>query len=627
MDNIDDVVVFSYGIDPPCGINYINFPIVHWTFYKPEAFYEDPELFWKVIHPEDLPKVKAMFTGQEAFQIPFRIIRSDGKIFYVQARCSGYHTSWEKMVGVRGTLRLLVDNQPLPTAHETTAQSLNTLIHKSESGMAIMANGSGQIMDANIQFVENMGEKERLVGSSLIDFVEWFRPEDKILLKQDESGRVNYRGMKIRLRTQVGKSLELDFSAVTYPFEGQECVLVTMNEYLIQQEIQRFVSELAIVSDIGRTLAEDLNLPAIYDRLAKNILRLFPDTTTLFISRYHPEIHQITCAYARINNESMDVALFDPVPLEERGKGVQSEAIHQRQPVIINDFAQKSRVVTKMILIGTDSDPGPVPRAALCAPMMSQNNVLGVVQVQSLMPNRYNSSDATMLSVVANTAAIVLQNAELVDHLNQSNLDLIAAYDKTLEGWVHALDLRDHETEGHSKRVSAMTAELAIEFGLSAEQIVHLKRGALLHDLGKMGVPDNILHKPGKLDPEEWKIMRMHTIYARDMIQAISYLKKAVDIPYCHHEKWDGTGYPQGLKGEDIPFGARLFSVVDVYDALLSDRDYRAAMKMEVVLEYIRANSGSHFDPQVAKVFLAMLARKEKGESDQALVEGLCELP
>lgn len=191
--------------------------------------------------------------------------------------------------------------------------------------------------------------------------------------------------------------------------------------------------------------------------------------------------------------------------------------------------------------------------------------------------------------------------------MRRSNAELELAYETTLEGWSAALDLRDKETEGHTQRVTTMTIELAKRIGLSSSELVNVRRGALLHDIGKMGVPDHILLKPDKLSEAEWEIMKKHPVYAYDLLSHIAYLRKALDIPYCHHEKWDGTGYPRGLEGANIPLTARIFSVVDVYDALTSDRPYRNRWPRERALEYIRAQSGLHFDPKVVDSFWEMI--------------------
>ncbi len=187
------------------------------------------------------------------------------------------------------------------------------------------------------------------------------------------------------------------------------------------------------------------------------------------------------------------------------------------------------------------------------------------------------------------------------------NTELLHAYDATIEGWSRALDLRDHETEGHSRRVTEMTLRLARAVGLAEDEIIHIRRGALLHDIGKMGVPDAILLKPGPLSDAEWEIMRRHPALAREMLNPAEFLRPALLIPYCHHEKWDGTGYPQGLCGDQIPLPARLFALVDVWDALSSDRPYRAAWPPDRVKDHLHSLASTHFDPAIVSVFLRLL--------------------
>jgi putative two-component system response regulator len=202
-------------------------------------------------------------------------------------------------------------------------------------------------------------------------------------------------------------------------------------------------------------------------------------------------------------------------------------------------------------------------------------------------------------------------------NLEKALRELQLAYDKTIEGWVKALDIRDHETEGHTQRVTKMTIRLAKAMGITDDQVDHIRRGALLHDVGKLSVPDAILCKPDKLTDEEWEIMRLHTTNAYEWLRSIEYLQPAIDIPHYHHEKWDGTGYPSGLSGEEIPLSARIFAVVDVWDALSSDRYYRDAWPRDKVLHYIEDQAGKHFDPQVAEMFIQILAEEETNKKQE----------
>jgi putative nucleotidyltransferase with HDIG domain len=237
-------------------------------------------------------------------------------------------------------------------------------------------------------------------------------------------------------------------------------------------------------------------------------------------------------------------------------------------------------------------------------PLIAKGEVKGVLEIfhrTSLSPD---PEWLDFLEDLAVQAAIAIDNAALYDNLQRSNTELALAYDTTIEGWSKALDLRDKETEGHTRRVTELTLRLARVMGIPDAELVHIRRGALLHDIGKMGVPDSILLKPGPLTDEEWEIMRRHPQYAYDMLSPIAFLRPALHIPYCHHEKWNGTGYPRGLKGEQIPLVARVFAVADVWDALRSDRPYRTAWPEEKVREHIRSQAGAHFDPQVVETFL-----------------------
>ncbi len=237
-------------------------------------------------------------------------------------------------------------------------------------------------------------------------------------------------------------------------------------------------------------------------------------------------------------------------------------------------------------------------------PLVAKGQVKGVLEVFLRTPNSIDQERLEFLEALGGQAAIAIDNSTLFEQLQDSNTELSIAYDATLEGWVKALELRDRETVGHAHRVIEMTLAVADRIGINSEMLQHIRRGALLHDIGKMGIPDSILLKPGPLTPGEWEVMRQHPIHAYEMLKTIDYLSPALEIPYSHHERWDGSGYPQGLKGRDIPISARIFAVVDVWDALTSDRPYRAAWTARQALEYIQREIGRHFDPQVVNAFL-----------------------
>ncbi len=240
-------------------------------------------------------------------------------------------------------------------------------------------------------------------------------------------------------------------------------------------------------------------------------------------------------------------------------------------------------------------------------PLVAKGNVKCVLEIFHRTYFEPDQEWSDFLESLAMQAAIAIDNAALFDNLQHSNVELRMAYDTTLEGWSRALDMRDKETEGHSKRVTEMTLLLARALGINEADLVNIRRGAMLHDMGKMGIPDYILLKPGPLTDEEWEIMHRHPTLAFEMLSPIAYLRPALDIPYCHHEKWDGSGYPRGLKGEQIPIAARIFALVDVWDALRSERPYRPAWSDDKAKAHIKDQAGKHFDPQVVEVFLRTL--------------------
>src|SRR5215216_3908076 len=244
-------------------------------------------------------------------------------------------------------------------------------------------------------------------------------------------------------------------------------------------------------------------------------------------------------------------------------------------------------------------------RSILCVPLKLKQELIGVLYVDNRAhAGIFKENDLELISAFADQAAVAINSARLFEDLQESHRELERAYQATLEGWVRALDLRDKETEGHTQRVTILTHRLARAMGVDSDAIVHITRGALLHDIGKMAIPDGILLKPGQLTDEERKLIQKHPIYAYEMLSPIDFLVPAIDIPYCHHEKWDGTGYPRGLKQTEIPFAARIFPIIDVWDALTSDRPYRKAMVHDDVRKLIRADSGKHFDPHVVEAFM-----------------------
>jgi PAS domain S-box-containing protein len=283
------------------------------------------------------------------------------------------------------------------------------------------------------------------------------------------------------------------------------------------------------------------------------------------------------------------------------GDGYAGKAALHRELVFVPDLSTAMDGLERAHLLSREEFV-----SYLAAPLTAKGQVVGVLELFTRTPLVMTDSLRELVQILGQQAAIAIDNVSLFDDLRRANTELRLAYDATIEGWSRALDLRDKETQGHTQRVTAMTLRLARAMGISEADLVHWQRGALLHDIGKLGIPDVILFKSDKLTEEEWTLMRQHPQMAYDLLSPIAYLRPALDIPLYHHERWDGKGYPRGLKGEQIPLAARVFAVVDVWDALSSDRPYRKAWSDEQVRAYLQEQAGSQFDPEVVRAFLLL---------------------
>lgn len=283
------------------------------------------------------------------------------------------------------------------------------------------------------------------------------------------------------------------------------------------------------------------------------------------------------------------------------GQNYAGKAALSRTTVHIPDLRRGSGEFVRSHKIDDESFAG-----YFATPLMAKGKVKGVIELFDREPVARDQGWIDFMHAIADQAAIAIDSARMFEDIERANFELSDAYERTLEGWVAALDLRDKETEGHTQRVTELTVRLARAHGMADPELIHVRRGALLHDIGKLGIPDAILLKEGPLTDDEWVVMRKHPGYAFQWLSPIDYLRPALDIPYCHHEKWDGTGYPRGLAGETIPLSARIFAIVDVWDALRSDRPYRKAWPVEKTLDHIKSGAGKHFDPSVVDEFVGL---------------------
>ena len=361
---------------------------------------------------------------------------------------------------------------------------------------------------------------------------------------------------------------------------------------LTEIQIRQQIARLTALRKIDRAIMSSFELRIVLDVvLSETLEQLQVDAASIWLLQPDGGLKYVTGIGLKTNQiETI------PTPI---GKNLAERAVAERRLIQVTDLNTHSLDQDYFRLL---IDEGFVCYFGI--PLITKEKVNGILEIFHRTPLQSYPEWLEFLETLAGQAAIAIDNATLFRNLQHSNFELKLAYDATIEGWSHALDMRDKETEGHTQRVTAMSIKLARIMGVPEEQLVEMHRGALLHDIGKMGIPDNILLKPDKLTDDEWTIMRLHPQLAYDWLKPITYLQQAIQVPYCHHEKWDGTGYPRGLRGDDIPFLARIFTIVDVWDALTSDRPYRPSWSKERTIEYISEQRGRHFDPKVVDVFL-----------------------
>ena len=365
------------------------------------------------------------------------------------------------------------------------------------------------------------------------------------------------------------------------------------SEKTIEEQIKR----LSIANFIDKAIAANLNLHSILHILTDLIRRHMgvDAANVLLYNRSKRLLHFVAGKGFR-----SDALKYTKLNL---GESIAGRCAIDKKSIFIPDIREEKIGFERSRNFSTENFI-----SYISVPLIAKDEIKGVLELFHRSELSAEPEWLDFLDNIANQAAIAIDNASMFEDLQKSKNELVRAYDSTIAGWSQALDMRDKETEGHSSRVAEMTVKMARGIGIHDDELIHINRGAYLHDIGKMAIPDNILLKPGKLTSEERAEMELHASYAHDMLKDIKYLEPAMEIPLYHHEKWDGSGYPNGIKEEQIPLAARIFAIVDVWDALLSDRPYRKAWPEEKVISYIRSESGTHFDPEMVEIFLKILS-------------------
>ncbi|MGQ0604173.1 MAG: HD domain-containing phosphohydrolase [Anaerolineales bacterium] len=459
--------------------------------------------------------------------------------------------------------------------------------------------GTPIITDCNQLFLETLGYlREEVVGQVLTAFYAntselrvresgyqlsaqgRFAPEERQLVTRD--GRI--------IHTLLRTALETDL-------KGN--VIGTRAMYMDVSQTKQAEAELradAAIHDLARSAVSEMDFDATAQSLVDQLGEVV-NADGCYIALWDEGQRRVipAAAYGPFRETYRNMHVAQP---EERT--LTQSVIEARRTLVVED-------VRNSPYIGPRLAERFKAQSVIGVPLIAGNAALGAALITFNTAHHFTPDEIARVERLCGPIALVMAKAKLIEQLQAAHAELTTAYETTLEGLAKALELRDKETEGHTQRVTEMTVRLAREVGITEDEIVHIRRGALLHDIGKIGVPDSVLRKPSSLTVVEMSVMRKHPEYAYELISAIEFLYPAIDIPYCHHEKWDGTGYPRGLRGDAIPLAARIFAVVDVWDALSSDRPYRQAWPPEKVTEHMRSLSGTHFDPEVVEAFLKLL--------------------
>ncbi|MEP6895162.1 MAG: HD domain-containing phosphohydrolase, partial [Chloroflexota bacterium] len=422
----------------------------------------------------------------------------------------------------------------------------------------------------------------------------------RILTEIHATGKA-YGPYEAQVNTRGGESRWVLATTFILPMDNEDIGFVRMDVDITErkqaeEQIQKQLRRLNALHTIDMAINSSANIQITLEVLLNQTLsQLNVDAADVLLFNQPAQTLELVAERGFRSNVALQAH-------QRMGDSFAGQVINQRHTLHIQNLAEAGGQLKRTVQLANEAFTDYIG-----VPLTAKGQIKGVLEIYQRSPVGINDDWLNFLEVLGGQAAIAIDNSQLLMGLQRSNMEIIMAYDATIEGWSRAMDLRDKETEGHTQRVTVMTLNLARAMGIREADIIHIQRGGLLHDMGKLGVPDSILLKAGALTEEEWEIMRQHPTFAFNMLAPIAYLKNAIDIPYCHHEKWDGTGYPRGLKGEQIPIAARIFAVTDVWDALTSDRPYRQAWSRERTIEFIREQSAKHFDPQVVEAFLKMI--------------------
>ncbi|MFT3892077.1 MAG: HD domain-containing phosphohydrolase [Anaerolineales bacterium] len=457
-------------------------------------------------------------------------------------------------------------------------------------------NNDGAIVDYNIgPFLPNIFPKDiidqkvqELLPS---DLVERFNSALQVVRQSGNGDTLEYR-LEIDGQEYWFDARLVPLSKSQVMFTARDITKCKETEKRLTQQMQHLSALRSIDLAIASGLDLNLLLTMVLDQVS-TLMRI--DAASILLLNHKTNMLEFTAGRGFRSNSLQHTRL-------RMGDGCAGRVAMDRKMMHISDLRENHMGFDRSTYFQNESFV-----TYYGTPLIAKGRVLGVLELFQRSLLQPSKDWLEFLGMIAGQSAIAIDNAVMFKDLQRTNLELSLAYDATIDGLSRALDLRDRETEEHTQRVTDLTLRMAMHLGVDSADFIHIRRGAKLHDIGKVGIPDRILFKPGPLADDEWTIMRRHPSIAVELLSPVNYLAPALDIPHWHHEKWDGTGYPDQLGGEEIPFAARMFTIVDVYDALTSDRPYRSAWSKKDTLEYIQSHSGRHFDPRLVPEFMNLV--------------------
>jgi len=565
-----------------------------------------------LLHPEDRPKLATNFA--ESIQNPgasasaqCRIHHKDGSWRLMEAKAQIYTDEHRELVALINSRDITERDRA-----ERVLQEKEQLLSQAQR-IGHIGSWSYDLHRDLLTFSDEMYRLLDILPDEFQhngnEFLALVYPSDRPIAAQwlaDVKGGTQAKDLNFRLLHKNGELrylhctgvVEFDDAATPVRFIGmaQDVTERRVAEIQIDQQIKR----LTALSEIDRAIISSVDQRYSLNFILSNLIsQLQVDAADVLLLNSESETFHYTAG------QGFRTKLTERAPVR-MGEGHAGRAAKERRMIRIPDLREVTDDLSFSKFVIAEGFV-----SYIAVPLVVKGQVKGVLEAfQRTLLQPYNEWLDFFNTLIGQTA-IAIETTSLFENLQASNRELMQAYDATIEGWSRAMDLRDRETAGHTQRVTKLTLELGRAMGIDESRLIHVRRGALLHDIGKLGVPDHILFKPGELTVEERQIIEQHVDFAYEMLAPIPYLKPALNIPYFHHEKWDGTGYPLGLKAEQIPLEARIFTLVDVWDALLSDRPYRKAWSREQAIEYIRSHSGTHFDPWVVGCFLDVIKKVE----------------